>query len=86
MFVNTIFFALLQFKDYKVYDAFALASIISADTMIAIFILSLFYLAYRVISFFKDYPKLSENLKTATDILLQEDEYNKLVSSNVFLF
>lgn len=76
----------MQMKDYKQYDSFTQASIIIAHIMLVIICLMLMFIVYRVISFFREYPKLSENLKKATDILLQENEYQKLNSSNIFLF
>ena len=62
----------MQMRDYNQYDSFSQASIIIAHILLALIGSFLVYLVYRVISFFREYPKLSENLKKATDILLQE--------------
>ena len=62
----------MQMRDYNQYDSFSQASIIISHILLVIIGLFFVYLVYRVISFFREYPKLSENLKKATDILLQE--------------
>ena len=62
----------MQMRDYNQYDSFSQASVIISHILLVIIGLFFVYLVYRVISFFREYPKLSENLKKATDILLQE--------------
>lgn len=62
----------MQMRDYNQYDSFSQASIVIAHILLVLIGLFFVYLVYRVISFFREYPKLSENLKKATDILLQE--------------
>lgn len=58
-------------KDYTNYNTFSMASIVVSDLILIFFALTFVFLAKTVISFFMEYPKLSENLKKATDILLQ---------------
>lgn len=52
VFMNTIFMAVLQLKDYTFYDSFAAASIIVAHIFIVLAIGVIVYLAYKVINFF----------------------------------
>ena len=86
MFLNTVFFIFLQMRDYEFYDTFAEASIFTSVFTLFFFVLLLVLICYKIISFFVEYPKLSDNLKKATDIILQEGEYQKMNSANVFMF
>lgn len=86
MYLNTIFFIFMQMKDYNQYDTYTLASIVIAHIILVLIAIFFVFLVYRVISLFRENPKLSENLKKATELILQENEYHKLNSSNIFLF
>lgn len=76
----------MQMRDYTKYDTFYIVSIIVAHIFLFLIAICFVYLSSRVITFFREYPKLSYNLKKATDLLLQESEYQKLNSTNIFLF
>jgi hypothetical protein len=84
--MNTIFMAILQLNDYTFYDSFSSASIIMAHIFIVLAIAIIAYLSYKVINFFIQYPKLSENLKKASEIILKDEEIKLLNSTNIFLF
>jgi hypothetical protein len=83
--MNTVFFAFLQLRDYNIYDTFAQVSLILAHAFIAFFIIVSILVAYRVLSFYQEYPVLSESLKKAADLILQDNEADNLVSTNIFL-
>jgi hypothetical protein len=70
--LNTVFFAFLQLRDYNIYDNFTEVSLILAHAFIAFFFIVCILVAYRVISFYNEYPTLSDNLKRASDIILQD--------------
>ena len=57
--MNTIFFIFMQMKDYNNYDAFSMGSIVMADITLVVFVGILVYIAYKVIGFFREYPKLA---------------------------
>ena len=73
-------------RDYQNYDSFYLAGIIISDILLVALLLVTIFISYKVISFFLEHKKLSSNLKKATDIILQEKDYHKLNSANIFLF
>lgn len=83
--MNTVFFAFLQLRDYKIYDDMTQVSLIMAHIVIVLFAIAIILITYRILSFYKEYPTLSENMKKAADIILQDDEADQLVSTNVFL-
>ncbi len=83
--LNTVFFAFLQLRDYNIYDEFTQASLILAHVLIVFFFIVCILVAYRVLSFYQEFPVLSDNLKKAADIILQDDEADNLVSTNIFL-
>lgn len=83
--INTVFFAFLQLRDYNIYDTFTQVSLILAHLFIIFFAVICALVAYRVLSFYKEYPSLSENLKKAADIILNDEEADNLVSTNIFL-
>ena len=85
-FLWTSFSFFFQARDYTFYDDFNKASIFISLLVFFILVCLVAVVCYRVISFFTEYPKLSENLKKATDLILQEGEYQKLNASNIFLF
>jgi len=59
MYVNLIFMAVLQMRDYNLYDNFSTASIVVAHMFVFAAMLIIGLLAYKIIKFFNDYPKLS---------------------------
>jgi hypothetical protein len=59
MYVNLIFMAVLQMRDYNLYDNFSTASIVLAHIFVFVAMLIISLLAYKIIKFFNDYPKLS---------------------------
>ena len=73
IYANTITSVFLQMKDYNNYDNFAFASVIIAHVILAMCLAIIGLLIYRIISFFNNYPKLSENLKKATEIILKDE-------------
>jgi hypothetical protein len=83
--VNTVFFAFLQLRDYNIYEDFTQVSLILAHAFILFFAIIFVLVLYRILSFYQEYPVLSSNLKKAADIILQDDEADHLVSTNVFL-
>ena len=86
MYVNTVFMAILQMRDYNMYDNFATASIAMAHIFMFACLLVIGFIVFKVAKFFSDYPKLSENLKKASDIIMQDEEFKLLNSANIFLF
>ena len=76
----------LQIRDYEFYDTFSEVGIFVSIFLFFFMLCFLAMICYRIISFFKEYPKLSDNLKKATDLILQEGEYHQLNSANIFLF
>jgi hypothetical protein len=86
MYVNTFFMVTLQMRDYTLYDDFSTASIVVAHILGAFCIIAIGLLIYKVIKFFNEYPNLSENLKKATDIIMQDEDFKLLNSSNIFMF
>ena len=73
-------------RDYNLYDTFSEVSVIFAHITLFFVVILYIYLIYRIISFFRESPKLSANIKKASDIILSESEYHKLNSANIFLF
>ena len=82
---NTVFFAFLQLRDYNIYDNFTQVSLILAHFVIIFFVVLSILIAYRIISFHREHPTMSENIKKATDLILQDDEYDRNISTNIFL-
>ncbi len=70
-YVNTIFFIFFQMRDYNMYDNFTIASLVFSHIVLLAFVITLGLLIYKIVNFFISYPKLSENLKKASDIILQ---------------
>jgi hypothetical protein len=70
-YVNTIFFIFFQMRDYNMYDNFTIASLVFSHIVLLVFVITLGLLIYKIVDFFISYPKLSENLKKASDIILQ---------------
>lgn len=83
--LNILLFAFLQLRDYKIYDSFTQVSLILAHVSIFFFALVIIFVTYRVVAFYRQYPSLSENIKKAADIILQDDEAEHQVSTNVYL-
>ena len=73
MFLNTVFFSFLQMRDYNLYDTFSEVSVVFAHITLFFVLLLFIYLIYRVISFFRESPKLSENIKKASNLILKEN-------------
>jgi len=69
--VNTVFFACLQLRDYTIYNNLTLASLVMAHIFLFFFVLISGFVAYRVISFHREHPTLSANLKKASDLILK---------------
>jgi hypothetical protein len=86
MSVNMIFMAILQMRDYNMYDDFTMASIALAHIILFVCLVVIGFTVFKVAKFFSDYPKLSENLKKASDIIMQDEEFKLLNSANIFLF
>ena len=63
---NTVFFAFLQLRDYNIYDTFAQVGLVFAHFFILFFVVIFILVAYRVISFQKEHPQMSENIKKAS--------------------
>lgn len=63
---NTVFFAFLQLRDYNIYDTFSQVGLILAHFIILLFVIISVLLAYRVISFHREHPQMSENIKKAS--------------------
>ena len=82
---NTVFFAFLQLRDYNIYDTFTNVSLVLAHFMILFFVVLSIMVAYKVISFHRDHPQMSENIKKASDLILRDEEYEQNVSTNIFL-
>lgn len=72
MSVNMIFMAILQMRDYNMYDDFTMASIALAHIILFVCLVVIGFIVFKVAKFFSDYPKLSENLKKASDIIMQD--------------
>ena len=66
MFLNTVFFAFMQMRDYNMLDTFIEASVVFAHLTLFFILIMFVYAVYRVISFFREHPKLSSNIKKAT--------------------
>ncbi len=86
MYANIILMAFLQMNDYNLYDSFSTASLVFSHLFIAASLTVIGLVIYKLISFFNEYPKLSENLKKASDIIMKDDEFKLLNSGNIFLF
>lgn len=63
---NTALFAFLQLRDYEIYDTFSQVGLVLAHFIIIIFVVICIMLAYRVISFHREHPTMSENIKKAS--------------------
>ena len=59
MYVNTVFMAILQMRDYNMYDTFATASIVMAHIILFVCLIVVGFMIFKVAKFFNDYPKLS---------------------------
>ncbi len=59
MYVNIIFMAALQLRDYHMYDSFTTASIILAHLFITACLIVIGLIIYKLLKFFNEYPKLS---------------------------
>lgn len=59
MFVNSVFMAVLQLRDYNMYDTFTTAGLVLAHLFIILAVVIIALLVYKVIQFFNNYPKLS---------------------------
>jgi Ca2+/Na+ antiporter len=70
---NTVFFAFLQLRDYNIYDTFAQVGLVFAHFFILFFVVVSVMVAYKVISFQKEHPQMSENIKKASEIILQDN-------------
>lgn len=56
---NLIFNAILQMRDYTMYDSFATGSIIMAHVFVGFVLAVIGFLLYKVVTFFNQYPTLS---------------------------
>lgn len=59
MYANTIMMVFLQMRDINQYDSFSMASIVFAFLALAVSLMVIGLLVYKIISFFNEYPKLS---------------------------
>ena len=73
MFASTVFFSILQMRDYTMYDTFAEVSVVLAHIFLFFIVMLVVYMVYRILSFYYEYPKLSENIKKANHLILQEN-------------
>jgi Ca2+/Na+ antiporter len=85
LFIPILLYAILNVKDYNIYNQSCIYSIILS--WIAFMILISFYVIafVRLVIFFKSYPKLSDSLIKATDII-QKDSSDKNTEQNIFMF
>jgi hypothetical protein len=55
------------------YDTFAEVSVVLAHISLFFIVMLVVYMVYRILSFYYEYPKLSENIKKANHLILQEN-------------
>lgn len=86
LYTPLVYYFFLNMREYSQTGNQEIASIVVSWIFFFIYISILLLSLIKVVTFFRNHPKLSINITKATNMILQEDEYHQLHSQNMFLF
>lgn len=71
LYLPLLYYFFLNMRDYSSPTVSSVCSIVFSWLFFLVFLLFFVLSLYKVIAFFKTYPKLSGNITKATDLILQ---------------